>query len=85
MTILLLFSNLDFFYFFSSLITMARDSKIMLSKNGKSEHSCLVPDLSRNAFSFSQLRKKLAVGLSFMASIMQRRISTMHTVWEFLF
>ena len=35
---------------------MARASKTMLSKSGKSGHPCLVPDLSGNAFTFSPLR-----------------------------
>ena len=30
---------------FSCLIAVARSSSIMLSKSGKSEHPCLVPDL----------------------------------------
>ena len=30
---------------FSCLIAVARTSNIMLNKNGKSEHACLVPDL----------------------------------------
>ena len=38
---------------FSSLIVMARPSKIMLNKSGASGHPCLVSDLRGNAFSFS--------------------------------
>ena len=60
------------FIYFSSLIGMARISKTMLSKNGKSGHPCLVVDLRGNAFSFSLLRIMLAVGLSYMAFIMLR-------------
>uniref|UniRef100_A0A8W4FHP6 Uncharacterized protein n=1 Tax=Sus scrofa TaxID=9823 RepID=A0A8W4FHP6_PIG len=58
------------FISFSSLIAMAKTSKTMLNTTGKSRHPCLVPDLSRNSFSFSPLRMMLAVGLSFMAFIM---------------
>ena len=38
---------------FSSLIALARTSKIMSNKSGKSGHLCLVPDLDRSSFSFS--------------------------------
>ena len=51
---------------------MARTSKTMLNNCGESEHPCLVPDLSRNAFSFSALRMMLAVGLSYMAFVRLR-------------
>ena len=46
------------------LIAMARTSRTMLSKSGESGHACLVPNLRGKAFSFSQLRITLAVGLS---------------------
>ena len=46
---------------------MARTSNIMLNKNDKSEHSCLVPDLRGKIFSFSLLGVMLAVDLSYMA------------------
>ena len=36
----------------------------MLNKSGKSEHSCLIPDLRGNVFSFSPLNRMLPVGLS---------------------
>ena len=45
-----------------SLIAVARTSRTMLSNSGKSGHPCLVPDLGRNAFSFSPLRIMFAVG-----------------------
>lgn len=47
---------------FSSLIAMVRTFKSMLNNSGESEHTCLVPDLRRIAFSLSILRIMLAVG-----------------------
>ena len=46
------------FISFSSLIAMARTSKIMLNKSDKNGHSFLPSDLRGNAFSFSPLRIK---------------------------
>ena len=58
---------------------MARTSKTMLNKSGKSGYFCLVPDLRRNAFNFSPLRMMFAMGLLYMAFIMLRYVSCMRT------
>ena len=58
----------------------------MLNKSGKSEHPCLVPDVRRKVFSFSQLGIMLAVGLSYMAFIMLRYVlSTLILLKVFFF
>ena len=60
------------FVSFSSLIAVAKTSKILLNNSGESGQPCLVPDLKGNGFSVSPLRTMLAVGLSYMAFIMLR-------------
>ena len=47
------FSDLDSFDFFSSLIAAVRTSRTMLNNSGESGHTCIVPDLRGNAFTFS--------------------------------
>ena len=60
------------FISFSSLITVARISRTKLNNSGENGYACLVPDLRRNAFSFSPLGIMFAVGLSYMAFTMLR-------------
>ena len=55
---------------FSSLIAVAKASRMMLNNSGESVHSCLVPDFRENAFSFLPLRIMFAVSLSYMAFTM---------------
>ena len=54
----------------------------MLNNSGENGHSCLVPDLRGNAFSFSPLRMMFAVGLSYMRFIMLRKVASMPTFWR---
>ena len=50
------------FFFFSSLIAIAKNLKIMLNNGDKSGHPFLVPDIQGNAYSFSSLRIMFAIG-----------------------
>ena len=66
---------------FSCLIAVARTSNTMLNKNGESRHSCLVPNLRQNSFSFSPLSMMLAKGLNYLAFVMLRYILSIPTFW----
>ena len=57
------------FIYFACLTVMARTSNTMLNK---SDESCLVPNFSKKAFSFSPLSIMLTVGLLQIAFIMVR-------------
>ena len=70
------------FIYFSSLIAVARTSRTMLNNSGESAHPCLVLDLRGDAFSFSPWRIMFAVGLSYMAFTMLRRIPSMSIFWK---
>ena len=77
--------NLDsFFFFFCSLISVAKTSKIKLNNNDKSGHLCLVPKFRGNAFNFSPLRIIIAVGLSYMTFIMFMYILSVPSFWRVL-
>ena len=61
-------------FVFSYLIALAKSSKSMLNKSGKSEYPCFIPDLRQEAFNYSLLSVIYAVGLSYVAFIMLRYI-----------
>ena len=61
---------------------MAKTSKPMLNSSGESGHPCLIPDFKVNAFNFSPLRMKFAVGLSYMAFVMLRCVPSMPSFWR---
>jgi hypothetical protein len=58
-----------------------RISKTMLDKSWDSEHSCLIPDYSENDFSFSLLRKMLAICLSYITFM---RVRCIHCIINFI-
>ena len=54
----------------------------MLNSSGESGHFSLVPDFKGNAFSFSPLRLKFAVGLSYIAFIVLRTVHSISAFWR---
>ena len=80
----LLFSNLDSFFFsFSALIAVAKTSKTVLNSTGESGHPCHVPDFRGNALNFSPLRIMFAVGLSYISFVMLRYVPSIPAFWSF--
>ena len=81
--LLLLFLS-GFLLFLFILIAVAKTSKTVLNSSGESGHPCLVPDFRGNAFNFSPLKIKFAVGLSYMAFIMLRYVPSIPAFSGFL-
>ena len=76
-------SNLhSFYFFFFSLISVARTSKTTMNKSSQIGHLCLVPYLRDNSFSFPPLRMMLIVGFSNIPFIVLRYIPSMPIIWE---
>jgi hypothetical protein len=64
------FTTFYSFYFFLPYCS-DWNSRTMLNKSGESGHPCLIPDSKGNGFSFSPLSMMLAIGLSYLASVIQ--------------
>lgn len=70
--------------YFSFLTAVAGTSNIMVNKNRKCRHPCLVPDLNGKAFGFLPLSMILIVGLPFMAFIRLKYISSIPLLRVFI-
>jgi hypothetical protein len=67
----------------SCLIALARNSKIILNRSGKSEHACsLLFLIDGNSVSCSPFSIMLSLGLSYIASIMLRNRSSIHNFFR---
>ena len=64
------------FLSFCCLTALVRTSSAMLKSGGDSKHLCLIPDLRGKVFNLSPLSTILAVGLSHIAFIMLRYVSS---------
>ena len=73
------------FISFSALIAVAKASRTVLNSSSESGHPCLVSDFRGNAFNFSPLRIMFAVGLSYIAFIMLRYVSSIPCFLESFF
>ena len=82
--LLLLFQSRFHLIYFSSLIAVAKTSKIMLNSSSESGHPCLVLDFRGNAFDFSPLKMMFAEGLSYIVPIMLRYVSSIPASGGFL-
>ena len=72
------------FISFSFLIAVARIPKLWwIVVERVSGYPCLVSHLSGNSFSFAPLSMILAVGLSYVASIILRQVPSLPTFWTF--
>ena len=61
---------------------MAKTSKTMLNSSGENGHPCLVPNFRGNIFNFSPLRIRFPVGLSYIAFIMLKYVSSIPAFWK---
>ena len=71
------------FISFSALIVVAKTSKTMLNSSGERGHPCLIPDFRGNSFNFLPLRIMYAVGMSYMAFVTLRYVTSLPAFWNF--
>lgn len=71
------------FISFPCLNAQARTSNTMLYKSGENGHPCVIPDIRGNSFSLSPLSMILAVGLSYMAFILLKYVSSLPASFSF--